>query len=63
MESPNGKEKRGRLGQLEDGIKEQVANLILIIFIALLFISILILIISLLNFIVLLISNLSQSLS
>ena len=33
MESPNGKEKKGRLNQLEDGIKEQVCFVILVLII------------------------------
>ena len=33
MESPNGKEKKGRLNQLEDGIKEQVSIAILVLII------------------------------
>ena len=36
MESPNGKqEKKGRLSQLEDGIKEQVCILIILIIVIL----------------------------
>ena len=48
MESPNGKqEKKGRLSQLEDGIKEQVCILIvLIILIIILTIDLLIIILS-----------------
>ena len=57
MESPNGKEKKGRLNQLEDGIKEQVCIAILVLTIL---IDIAVIVIVVLIFMIVLILKSSQ---
>ena len=57
MESPNGKEKKSRLNQLEDGIKEQVCIVILVLTIL---IDIAVIVIVVLIFMIVLILKSSQ---